>query len=101
MKLFCSVLAAAALAIGAYTPAHSATEWKEGVNYFVVQSSEKPAIPPGKVLVTEVFSYACPACNVFVPTMHKLVKTLPPNAVVNYLPAAFNSVTLACSVATR
>jgi protein dithiol oxidoreductase (disulfide-forming) len=91
MKLLFSALAAATLVIGAYTPAHSATEWKEGVNYFTVQSSEKPAIPPGKVLVTEVFSYACPACNVFVPTMHKLVKTLPPNVVFDYLPAAFNT----------
>ena len=40
--------------------------------------------------VTEVFSYACPACNLFVPTMHKLKSSLPPNAVFDFLPASFN-----------
>jgi thiol:disulfide interchange protein DsbA len=34
---------------------------------------------------------ACPACNIFQPTMHKLKQSLPANAVVNYLPAAFNT----------
>jgi protein dithiol oxidoreductase (disulfide-forming) len=40
--------------------------------------------------VTEVFSYACPACNIFQPTVHKLKQSLPANAVLDYLPAAFN-----------
>jgi thiol:disulfide interchange protein DsbA len=91
MKLFCSALAAAALVSGASMPARSATTWTEGVNYFVIQSAQKPVVPPGKVEVTEVFSYACPACNVFVPTMHKLKQSLPANVVLDYLPAAFNS----------
>jgi thiol:disulfide interchange protein DsbA len=91
MKLFCSALAAAALVFGGSVPARSATPWTEGVNYFLIQSAQKPVIPPGKVEVTEVFSYACPACNVFAPTMHKLKQSLPPNALVDYLPAAFNS----------
>jgi protein dithiol oxidoreductase (disulfide-forming) len=43
------------------------------------------------VEVTEVFSYACPACNVFVPTMHRLKQSLPPNVVLDYIPAAFNA----------
>jgi thiol:disulfide interchange protein DsbA len=47
-------------------------------------------MPAGKVEVTEVFSYACPACNLFVPTMHKLKASLPPNAVLDFLPASFN-----------
>jgi protein dithiol oxidoreductase (disulfide-forming) len=91
MKLFSSALAAAALMVGASIPVHSATQWTEGVNYFVIQSAQKPVIPPGKVEVTEVFSYACPACNVFVPTMHKLKQSLPANVVLDYLPAAFNT----------
>jgi len=37
-----------------------------------------------------VFSYACPACNLFVPTMRKLKASLPPNAVLDFLPASFN-----------
>jgi thiol:disulfide interchange protein DsbA len=42
------------------------------------------------VEVTEVFSYACPACNLFQSTMHKLKASLPPNAVLDYIPASFN-----------
>ncbi|RDI99227.1 thiol:disulfide interchange protein DsbA/DsbL [Dyella solisilvae] len=42
-----------------------------------------------KVEVVEVFSYGCPACNQFHPTMNKLVQELPANAVVAYLPASF------------
>jgi protein dithiol oxidoreductase (disulfide-forming) len=91
MRLFCSAMAAAALVIGGSITARSATPWIEGVNYFVIQSAQKPVVPPGKVEVTEVFSYACPACNVFVPTMHKLKQSLPANVVLDYLPAAFNS----------
>ena len=47
-------------------------------------------MPAGKVEVTEVFSYACPACNLFQPTMHKLKTSLPANAVFDFLPASFN-----------
>jgi len=68
--------------------------WTEGSNYFLVpspQASPQPnPLPRGKVEVTEVFSYGCPACNFFRPVMHKLEKSLPPNAVLDYLPAAFN-----------
>ena len=71
-------------------PAHGAQTWTEGVNYFLVQPAKPTSLPHGKVEVTEVFSYACPACNVFQPTMHKLKQSLPPNAVLDYLPASFN-----------
>jgi thiol:disulfide interchange protein DsbA len=67
-----------------------AATWTEGVNYFAVQPPRPTALPPGKVEVTEIFSYACPACNVFQPTMHKLRQSLPANAVLTYLPASFN-----------
>jgi len=63
--------------------------WKEGTEYFLVE----PAVPSesndGKIEVTEVFSYACPACNFFNPTMVKLRKSLPANAVMTYVPASF------------
>jgi len=71
-------------------PAHSASPWVEGVNYFLVEAPRPTSLPAGKVEVTEVFSYACPACNLFVPTMHKLKNSLPPNPVLDFLPAAFN-----------
>ena len=69
----------------------AASPWKEGTHYFLVE----PAVPSesgdGKVEVTEVFSYGCPACNFFYPTVDKLKKALPPNAVMTFVPASFNA----------
>ena len=91
MKTFGLGLAAFSLVftLAAATPA--APVWVEGTNYFPIESPRPPPLPHGKVAVTEVFSYACPACNQFVPIMHRLVRSLPANAVVDYLPASFNS----------
>jgi thiol:disulfide interchange protein DsbA len=89
MKLLnCAALTVMMMA--ACTQAQSAAAWTEGVNYFLVDVAHATSLTAGKVEVTEVFSYACPACNLFVPTMHKLKASLPPNAVLDYLPAAFN-----------
>jgi len=66
------------------------TEWKEGTHYFVIDPP-LPTTTGDKVEVTEVFSYGCPACNASVPYVDKLKKDLPPNAVMNYVPAAFNT----------
>jgi protein dithiol oxidoreductase (disulfide-forming) len=91
MKTFGLGLAALSLAftLAAATPA--APVWTEGKNYFLIETPRLPPLAHGKVQVTEVFSYACPACNVFLPTMNKLVRSLPANAVVDYIPASFNS----------
>lgn len=91
MKLILSMAAAWMLASAVPMPAQGAQAWTEGVNYFLIQPPRIPSVPAGKVEVTEVFSYACPACNVFQPTMHKLKQAMPANVVVDYLPAAFNS----------
>ena len=91
MKSLYFALFSAALALGVSSSARSAQSWTEGVNYFLVQPARPTSVAPGKVQVTEVFSYACPACNVFQPTMHKLKQSLPANAVLDYLPAAFNT----------
>jgi len=77
--------------LSASVPSNAAQVWTEGVNYFLVQPPRPTSLLPGKVEVTEVFSYACPACNIFLPTMHKLKQSLPANAVLDYLPAAFNT----------
>jgi protein dithiol oxidoreductase (disulfide-forming) len=90
MKSVCSVFASAALLLLISASAEGAT-WTEGVNYFLVAPARPTSLAVGKVEVTEVFSYACPACNIFQPTMHKLKQTLPANAVLDYLPAAFNT----------
>jgi protein dithiol oxidoreductase (disulfide-forming) len=90
MKLIYSAALWVALAWSVAVPSHSAQVWTEGVNYFLVQPARPANAAPGKVEVTEVFSYACPACNIFQPTVHKLKQSLPANAVLDYLPAAFN-----------
>ncbi len=41
--------------------------------------------------MTEVFSYGCPACNFAYPCVDKIKKNLPANALMNYVPAAFNA----------
>jgi thiol:disulfide interchange protein DsbA len=91
MKLIHSVTCLGVLALALSLPARAAQVFTEGVNYFLIQPARAPALPPGKIEVTEVFSYACPACNIFQPTMHKLKQSLPANVVVDYLPAAFNT----------
>jgi len=66
-----------------------AAPWTEGKNYFLVVPAQDTGLPRGKVEVTEVFSYGCPACNVFVPTADKLRASLPANVVFHYVPASF------------
>jgi len=63
-------------------------KWVEGKNYFLIEPAQ-PTSHPGKIEVTEVFSYACPACNGFHSTVDQIAKSLPSNAVMNYLPASF------------
>ncbi len=46
---------------------------------------------PGKVEVLEFFSYACSHCAVLEPLLTKWVKKLPSEAVVKYVPVAFNA----------
>jgi thiol:disulfide interchange protein DsbA len=63
-------------------------KWVEGKNYFVIEPAQ-PTSHPGKIEVTEVFSYGCPACNAFHSTADHIAKSLPSNAVMNYLAASF------------
>ncbi len=69
--------------------AHAATTWVEGQHYFAIKPAQPTNVAAGKVEVIEVFSYGCIACNLFYPTMDKLVVSLPKNAQVVYLPASF------------
>jgi len=64
--------------------------WQEGVHYFRVQPPQPTTVAPGKVEVVEVFSYACPACNLFYPIIDKLKAQLPARAQLVYLPAAWH-----------
>jgi protein dithiol oxidoreductase (disulfide-forming) len=69
--------------------AADSAKWVEGTHYFRLQPAQSTSTP-GKIEVLDVFSYACPACNQFQPTLDKLKAALPAKAQVAYLPAAFN-----------
>ncbi len=90
MNLLTYAASAVLLTLSICAPVRGADAWTAGVNYFLIVPPHATSLPAGKVEVTEVFSYACPACNLFVPTMHKLKAGLPPNAVLDFLPASFN-----------
>lgn len=68
--------------------AFAAEQWTEGKHYFLIP---KPpgTTQPGVVTVTEIFSYGCPACNLFLPHMEGLEKKLPAGVVTEYLPASW------------
>lgn len=83
-----SAAPAAATPVAAAAPFVDNGKWVEGKNYFVIEPAQ-PTSHPGKIEVTEVFSYACPACNGFHATADQIAKSLPPNAVMNYLAASF------------
>ena len=74
---------------GAASAAFSAGSWVQGTNYFLIQPVQPTNVPAGKVEVTEVFSYACPACNSFYPYMDRLKAGLPPNAELDFVAAGF------------
>jgi protein dithiol oxidoreductase (disulfide-forming) len=66
------------------------TPWTEGTHYFTITPALHTNAPPGKVEVTEVFSYGCPHCSEFRPVVKRLKAGLPPNAVFTLVPASFN-----------
>lgn len=78
------LLAAVAGVVFAQAP----QQWTEGKQYFAIPNPQ-PTHQPDKVVVTEVFSFGCPACNQFEPFIAKLRAELPKGAVLEYLPASF------------
>ena len=89
-----TVAASAASAPGAASagtpvPAPADTgKWVEGKNYFRIE----PAVPTDHadhVVVTEVFSWGCPACNQFQPMADAIRKSMPAYVHWQYLPASF------------
>jgi protein dithiol oxidoreductase (disulfide-forming) len=63
--------------------------WVEGRHYTTLAPVTPYEAPPGKIEVTEVFSYGCPACNGALAGMKNLEAALPADAVMNFLPASF------------
>ena len=64
-------------------------DWQLGADYFLIDP-RVPTTTGDKVEVVEVFSYACPHCAHFQPTMDELKAKLPANAQIVLLPAVFN-----------
>lgn len=83
-----TLLVTALLVLG--SSAQSAT-WVAGKHYSVIPQAQRTSVGPGKIEVMEVFSYGCPHCNQFQPTMKKLKATLPANAQIVYLPASWQA----------
>lgn len=63
-------------------------KWVEGKQYFRIDPAQ-PTSTPGKIEVTEVFSYGCPACFQFHGVVDELAKSLPKGTVMTYTPASF------------
>ena len=76
MKRFLTSLLTLA-ALGGLATAAQAANWVAGKHYSVIPQAQRTNVAPGKVEVMEVFSYGCPACNAFRPTMKKLKASLP------------------------
>jgi len=87
-RFVAALLGSLALALPLATPA--APAWTEGVHYERLLPEQHTNVPAGKIEVLEVFSYGCPACNRFQPVLEQLKQSLPPNAQMAFLPAAFN-----------
>lgn len=63
-------------------------KWVEGKHYFRIDPAQ-PTSTPGKIEVTEVFSYGCPACFQFHGMVDELAKSLPKGTVMTFTPASF------------
>ena len=60
----------------------------EGRDYTLIQPPVPPATP-GKIEVCEFFSYACPHCNAFEPSIAPWAKSLPADVVFRRIPVNF------------
>lgn len=89
MKSLWAVLALALL--GGTAQAADAPKWVEGRHYALVQPAQQSQAAPGKVEVTEVFSYGCPACFKFQVAIDKIKASLPANAQLVLVPASWNT----------
>jgi len=88
---FVRALAAALLISPATATLGAESLWIEGNHYDLIEPAVPTQVPPDKVEVVEVFSFACPACSQFEPIMGQIKAALPPEAQVVYVPASWNA----------
>lgn len=70
--------------------AQAQLRWQEGQQYKLLPQPVTPAVPAGKIEVTEVFSYGCIYCFRAKDQMRQLAAELPADAVMTYVHASFN-----------
>lgn len=74
----------------AANPAHAqARVPKAGTEYLVLDKRAPVDAPAGKIEVVEFFSYNCPHCNDFEPSLEAWVKTLPKEVAFRRIPVPF------------
>jgi thiol:disulfide interchange protein DsbA len=61
----------------------------EGKDFTRVDTPQPPSVPAGKVEVLEFFSYACPHCSSFEPTLEPWEKTLAADVSLRRVPVPF------------
>jgi thiol:disulfide interchange protein DsbA len=61
----------------------------EGKDFSRVETPQPPTAPAGKVEVLEFFSYACPHCSTFEPTLESWAKQLPADVSLRRVPVPF------------
>jgi thiol:disulfide interchange protein DsbA len=76
------------LPLAAASHAQGATP-KAGTEYIVLSRPVPTDVPAGKVEVVEFFSYNCPHCAAFEPSLESWVKKLPPEVVFRRVPVPF------------
>ena len=69
--------------------AQAPQQWVQGKNYYAIPNPQ-PTNQPGKVVVTEVFSFGCPVCNRFEPFIDKIKAELPKGAMMEFVPASWH-----------
>jgi thiol:disulfide interchange protein DsbA len=90
LKSLFGVVLTLALVVGAQAATAPPVNWVEGQHYFLIKPPQPTTVAPGKIEVTEIFSYGCPACFKFYPTVDKIKAALPKNAEMTYLPASWH-----------
>jgi protein dithiol oxidoreductase (disulfide-forming) len=93
-RLFSAALLSAGAAGAALAPleaalAQAATAPAEGRDYTRLEPPQPAGVAQGKIEVLEFFSYACPHCSAFEPTLETWQKTLPADVVFKRVPVPF------------
>jgi len=94
-RLFSAALISAGAAGATLTPLQSALAQAaaagpaEGRDYTKLEPPQPSGVAPGKIEVLEFFSYACPHCSAFEPTLEAWQKTLPADVVFKRVPVPF------------